>query len=924
MFNFSTWQMITITHIGNFITGLSKAIFANRLMRQRSEAFLAIAMLLLLLAPVAYSIGSSGNLNSNWGKIGTLSSSPSYSESLSLYLTSAETFWQAGFSGGNITLSSLSIPSSVSSFSITLTHYQVWSSQYEIFTKNGFGLLGPIEPLPDGAILAVNTTSSADALALADSLSQIFGLVFAPYTNTSSGYSFMSPLNFHTEVHVYFWKLVPSSYQGFAAQFTEQQLEANNLAFYRLSYSSGTYSISIGGLEPLLSTAFSLYNQLGITSSNFTYSKFASSSNIAVHVLGGLVSQSNFTNHYNNFSASMFASSSGASNIKVPDLNGTLDFSFPTIVATRQITPTLNPTTNQNLTVTIQVKNVSPSGSPSANNVSVNDNWLSFFPSAFKLEEGKASGNQSLPAGQSMSIVYGFTVLHTASGNYTIPPIPVSYQFTAANKTVSEQVFLNTETLTINGTGPAIEATESINSGTAQSGLPISFNITAINRGSTAAFILVSGSQTRSSLLPGQSWSFIASSQSTTLSQINSTISYSVSWQPSGANTRVQTNTISSIYSFATPGSPASSLSKAVLYFKNSNSANVTLSVLDNSGLSISNLTIRDSIPAGTLFAKSYEPNSLRFSNGLVSANVSSLTSNQTITFSYALNITNLNENYVFMPANVSSVWNNVTIAHFSQGVGLPLGVSASKAFSPSAGFQGSTVSVQVGIANEGTLPIYEVSLNTTGDSFLALSGNAGSFKNVLRSGSSMNSTLNANLTGAPGVYNSSSSAATFIFAGSNQTATSNSFRVTIFQDLQGQMSVLSSKIEEDHNIEIMIEISNPSNVTVSNVTYSMSLPNNLNLVSGVETFQISSLIANGTYKNNITLTTNLPEQYNLNGGTLKFQFNGQTLQGQAAGLSLNIVDDLTLRYGIPVLIGLAIVLATLFYVRKLTKQQKA
>ncbi|MGI0083924.1 MAG: hypothetical protein ACREBQ_02465, partial [Nitrososphaerales archaeon] len=196
-------------------------------------------------------------------------------------------------------------------------------------------------------------------------------------------------------------------------------------------------------------------------------------------------------------------------------------------------------------------------------------------------------------------------------------------------------------------------------------------------------------------------------------------------------------------------------------------------------------------------------------------------------------------------------------------------------------------------------------------------------FKSVLSTGSSINSTLNANLTGTPGVYSSSSSAAAFVFAGSNQTATSNVFRVAIFQSLQGQISVVSSKIEEDHNIEIMYEVTNPSNVTVSNVSFSASLPGDLKLISGQESFQIPSLAAGGTYKNNITITTNLPQTYNLNGGTLNFQYNGQSLHGQTTGLSLNILDDLTLRYGIPVLIGLVIVLLTLFYVRRLTKQQK-
>ncbi|MGI0085201.1 MAG: BatD family protein, partial [Nitrososphaerales archaeon] len=516
----------------------------------------------------------------------------------------------------------------------------------------------------------------------------------------------MSPLNFNTEVHVYFWKLVPSSYQGFASQFTEQQLETNDLAFYNLSYSAGTYSISIGGLKPLVSSAFSLYTQVG-TSQNFTYSSLASSSSVAVHVLGGLISQSNstFTNHYNNFSASMFEGSSGVRKV-VPNLNATLDFSFPTIVAYRQIA-TLNPATNDNVTVTISIKNVSPSGSPPANDVSVNDTWV-YNATAFKVTQGQTSGNQNLSAGQSMTIPYAFRVLPSAKGSYAIPPIPVTYSFSVGNRTVTNNVFMNTETLTINGTGPAIEAVESVGSGSVQSGQPISANITVTNKGGSTAFKLQGAGQTRASLLQGQTWNFIATSQSS-LTQANSTLSYNVSWEDAANNTKTaETNTVSAVYSFATPSSPASSIFKTVSFFRNSNSANVTLTVLDNSIAAIFNLTVSDSLPGGMLFTKSYEPNSLRFSNGLVSANISSLASDANINFTYSLNITNINENYVFLPANVSSVWNNVAIVHFTQGIGLPLGVSASKEISPSAGFQGSSVSVQIGVTNHGTLPVYD------------------------------------------------------------------------------------------------------------------------------------------------------------------------------------------------------------------------
>ncbi len=168
--------------------------------------------------------------------------------------------------GGNISVSSVSIPASVSGYSITLTYYSTWKTQFELFGKYGYGLLGSNEPNPDGALLQINSTSESDAQALATSLSQRFALAFALVSQSSGSFLFFSPSDFFTEVHVFFWNLVPTSYGGFATFFTEQQYEANaDLLYYQLAYSSSNYRVSIGALTPLVGTQFALYSQLGLS-----------------------------------------------------------------------------------------------------------------------------------------------------------------------------------------------------------------------------------------------------------------------------------------------------------------------------------------------------------------------------------------------------------------------------------------------------------------------------------------------------------------------------------------------------------------------------------------------------------------------------------------------------------------------------------
>ncbi|MHB1909115.1 MAG: hypothetical protein ACYCQJ_09655 [Nitrososphaerales archaeon] len=874
-------------------------------------ALLAFAILFLLIAPMAFAQGSPANAK--------VLANSSYKENLSFYLTSAQTLWKADLSGGNISLGLQSIPSSVSSFTLSLTHYNTWTSQFEVFTKYGFGYLGSNEPMPNATILTVDTTSLSDASSLANEIGSKYALVFLPYSSNSSSFTFVSPSDFTTEIHNYFWNLLPASAGGFAKMMTEQQFESGGLVFFTVTFAGSSYSISYGSTSPAPNSAkFNLENELGV-SGPINYSSVAVSSDVQVHVLGGLVISSNstYTNHDQNFSALISTVSPGSG--RVPNINATLDFSFPTIVAYRQIS-SLVPAINSAITVSITIQNISPAGTPPAN-VSVTDNW--FTSDGFTLTgAGSATASFSLSPGTTNVTSYGLKTPSTA-GAFLVPSTAVTYSFTAANHTLSAQALLNSEEIYVgSSTAPSLEAIEKTTTSTISQGQSFPLNIELKNLGSSAAFNVTAAGQRIQSIPALQSANVSVTASSASLVQTNASVVYQVSWQnATKATTAISTNTISAIYSFGSPGSPSTGLSKSVAISSSKSKANVTL-VLSNTGTdTLNNLTIVDSIPSGMSFVSSSGNFSLSSSNGTIRGFVSSLVAGATVNSTYILSISNSNQNYVFLPANVSATWNNLVIVHYSQGAGEALGVSAFKSISPNAGFQGSNVTEELGIQNKGTLPVYLVSLSNTADSFLSALNSSSKSTPVLNSGQSINTTLDANLTGTAGTYNSSSSAATFVFAGTNVTASSNVFTVTIYKDLSSSMSVTSPRIEENHNIQITVTISNPSNVTVTNVNYVNSLPANLNQVQGAPSFSVSSLGPNQNTTHTFEFATTIPEQYTINGGNLTFQYQGRTLKGQTSPLSLNIVDDILTRYAIPVVIGLVVVLATLLYVRRLIRK---
>lgn len=883
-------------------------------LRTRTLLFLVFAILLLLLTSSLFSVN--GN---QFTKFRTLSST-NYSENLSVYLTASASLWQVNLSGGNISVSSVNIPQSVSGFSITLTHYTVWQSQYELFTHYGFDLLGQSEPYPNGALLIINGSSSGDAQQLADSLSQRFALAFEQISSTSNSFTFFSPVSFATEMHVYFWKLIPQSAGGFASMISESQFESNSFNYYQLSYSSSTYSVKFGSITSLSTTNFSLYGQLNLLLSSYNYSKVAQSSTIGIHVLGGLINNASipFVNHPLNFSASIETSSTSSNGTgAIPDVKASLDFSFPSIIAYRQVTPSLTPSHASNVSVTIFVQNT---GGATAQNVNVNDSWIYSQTSNFQLTVSHPYGEQTLAPGQTMTVAYAFSVLAT-TGTFQIPASPVSYQFTVANNTMTGQALLNPETIVVGGANtPMLEATENLNSGSLQIGQAYPVNITVTNKGSGSAFNLQSGGATRQNLASGDTWTFTVNASSSSLRQISKDVSFPVTWQDAaGKNHSTTTNTISVLLSLTSPRSPVVSISKNVGQVK-SGSLNITLSISNNSPFGEGGIMVQDVVPTGLSFVKSYNSSITSFSNGAVNANISSLISQTTKTLVYELNVNNPNENYVFLPASVSIPWAGNSITHYSSGYGLPLGVVATKIFTPNKGFVGTNVSVSIGIVNHGSLPIYQVSLNSTHDSFLKITSSNSAFQPILTQGKQANATLSANFVGSPGLYNSSAAAATFMFAGSNRSASSNVVQVEVYQLPIANLTYSAAKIEERHNINVIVTLTNPSNVTLNQVSYSLGIPKGLK-VQGSSNFTLPSLGPNANHTEKFVVYTNQPESYTFNTGKLSFYYQGHQLDGVSGTLTLNIGDDLTVRYVIPGLIALLIAIGTIVYVRRLAKK---
>jgi len=90
--------------------------------------------------------------------------------------------------------------------------------------------------------------------------------------------------------------------------------------------------------------------------------------------------------------------------------------------------------------------------------------------------------------------------------------------------------------------------------------------------------------------------------------------------------------------------------------------------------------------------------------------------------------------------------------------------------------------------------------------------------------------------------------------------------------------------------------------------------------VSGNPNFTIPSMGPSSSQNNTFTIITSQPNAYSFNNASLTFFYQNSKVKGNATTFILNINDDIPLRYGIPIVVGLVIVLGTLYYVRRETK----
>ncbi len=167
-----------------------------------------------------------------------------------------------------------------------------------------------------------------------------------------------------------------------------------------------------------------------------------------------------------------------------------------------------------------------------------------------------------------------------------------------------------------------------------------------------------------------------------------------------------------------------------------------------------------------------------------------------------------------------------------------------------------------------------------------------------------------------PGNHTSASTSITYVFGGVSTQYLVTSGNVLVYKPIQGATSMKSTPTE-GHDFSLTVSVQNPSPVNVTNVSFSISLPQGLSVVSYPAGFQVSgrtvtlsvpSLGAGATSNNSVILKGDFDGSFNPGTTKLTFVYLGSTLTGLVSTPAIVVGVDALLRYELP--IGAAVVLA--------------
>ncbi|MBI2126135.1 MAG: hypothetical protein HYU02_02315 [Thaumarchaeota archaeon] len=397
-------------------------------------------------------------------------------------------------------------------------------------------------------------------------------------------------------------------------------------------------------------------------------------------------------------------------------------------------------------------------------------------------------------------------------------------------------------------------------------------------------------------------------------------LSWRVEWTDDQPQS-IRSNTFTVFENYTRPDIPALLIGKASVENKTKGEGifETTITIRNDGTRPVTGLEVVDSAPKGTTFSSSV--NFAPSPSGL-SASIESIAPTQTKAVSY-LSKGASKMNLIAGAALVSFKVGDLTVERLSPSVVTPNAMTVVKTLNRQAAPIGYNFTVALKLENKGSEAIFDVGLEGGDRPLRVAKGRNTDSRSVLAPGESIS--LNYEIqTFRPENVSLLGALATFTLAGSIQAIRSEAIPLQIFNTPEIQIRFASSTILDNTPYEIIIDISNPAPFTISGLTINEGEPQNIVVQGGLEAPK--QLAPNGKTTIRITATSPEPNKQ------MKFQpkithvFDGQPVTVVSPEVTIAVNENVAARFGLPVGIGIAIVLVTWILVRRAvqTKAEEA
>ena len=247
----------------------------------------------------------------------------------------------------------------------------------------------------------------------------------------------------------------------------------------------------------------------------------------------------------------------------------------------------------------------------------------------------------------------------------------------------------------------------------------------------------------------------------------------------------------------------------------------------------------------------------------------------------------------------------------------LPFGVKILKDLDPPANFVGASISIDAKVINIGSMPIFNVELNTGEDTFSDISEGETTFSaEILKKGEKLGSPQKAMLT-SQGQFEALQATVSFTLAGQSFSRSSEARSMSIYSPISAEVVIDSVIPIEGEKFSITLTVSNPSEVIVNDVLVKFTLPPEVRIISGSLDLEGGVLDRDSEITKSAKLIVDKPMTLSIESPIVEFSYAEESLNGTSNSLIIYVGDNIQSRYFIPTLIAVFLILGTTYIARK-------